>query len=280
METLKNYRFRYINDFNSHHYVNDTKSQVSTPKFLRRLQSEYIDLSKSLPIHLDASVFVRAKESNISLAQMMIMPSNGPYQRGAFLFDVHFPSNYPTVPPHVNLQTTGKCTFRFNPNLYACGKVCLSLLGTWHGRAGEGWQADISTLLQVAVSIMSQIFVDEPFYNEPGYEYQMHTAEGKKQSDQYSSNVRNATIKYAMIEQIEKPPKGFEYITLNHFYLNKDRIIRQVRGWMTDDVSKNPSNMATLAKELPGLVDKLTKLLTELKEPVPPKDDDDDEEED
>jgi len=260
--------------------VNDTKSQVTTPKFLRRLQSEYIDLSKSLPIHLDASVFVRAKESNISLAQMMIIPSNGPYQRGAFLFDVHFPSNYPTVPPHVNLQTTGKSTFRFNPNLYACGKVCLSLLGTWHGRAGEGWQANISTLLQVAVSIMSQIFVDEPFYNEPGYESQMHTPGGKSQSDQYSSNVRNATIKYAMIEQIEKPPKGFEYITLNHFYLNKDRIIRQVRGWMTDDVSKNPTNTTSLAKELPGLVDKLTKLLTELKEPVPPKDEDDDEEED
>jgi len=257
--------------------VNDTKSQVATPKFLRRLQSEYIDISKSLPIHLDASVFVRAKESNISLAQMMIIPSNGPYQRGAFLFDVHFPSNYPTVPPHVNLQTTGKSTFRFNPNLYACGKVCLSLLGTWHGRAGEGWQADISTLLQVAVSIMSQIFVDEPFYNEPGYESQMHTPGGKSQSDQYSSNVRNATIKYAMIEQIENPPKGFEYITLNHFYLNKDRIIRQVRGWMTDDVSKNTTS---LAKELPGLLDKLTKLLTELKEPVPPKDEDDDEDED
>lgn len=30
----------------------------------------------------------------------------------------------------VNLQTTGKGTVRFNPNLYNCGKVCLSLLGT------------------------------------------------------------------------------------------------------------------------------------------------------
>lgn len=30
----------------------------------------------------------------------------------------------------VNLQTTGNGTVRFNPNLYNCGKVCLSLLGT------------------------------------------------------------------------------------------------------------------------------------------------------
>ena len=38
---------------------------------------------------------------------------------------------------------------RFNPNLYNDGKVCLSLLGTWEGAAGEKWNAQTSTLLQV-----------------------------------------------------------------------------------------------------------------------------------
>jgi hypothetical protein len=37
---------------------------------------------------------------------------------------------------------------RFNPNLYAEGKVCLSLLGTWNGGKGEGWDATTSTALQ------------------------------------------------------------------------------------------------------------------------------------
>ena len=45
---------------------------------------------------------------------------------------------------------------RFNPNLYNCGKVCLSLLGTW---AGPGWNPKTSTLLQVLVSIQSLIMV-------------------------------------------------------------------------------------------------------------------------
>jgi hypothetical protein len=68
-------------------------------------------------------------------------------------------------------MTTGQGQFRFNPNLYANGKVCLSLLGTWSGGAkGEEWNAKTSTTLQVCVSIMGLIMVTHPFYNEPGYE--------------------------------------------------------------------------------------------------------------
>jgi hypothetical protein len=104
----------------------------------------------------------------------------------------------------VNLQTTGKGTFRFNPNLYQCGKVrnrplpsfpfnptrradgavlprgpttplahsqvCLSLLGTWQGQREEMWCEKTSTFLQVMVSIQSLILVPDPFFNEPGYE--------------------------------------------------------------------------------------------------------------
>lgn len=68
--------------------------------------------------------------------QALIMGSNGtPYAHGAYLFDIHFEDNYPNNPPKVNLTTTGSGSIRFNPNLYACGKVCLSLLGTWRGSA-------------------------------------------------------------------------------------------------------------------------------------------------
>ena len=41
-------------------------------------------------------------------------------------------------------------SFRFNPNLYADGKVCLSLLGTWHGGdSSEKWDPVRSNLMQV-----------------------------------------------------------------------------------------------------------------------------------
>jgi len=33
----------------------------------------------------------------------------------------------------------------------SCGKVCLSLLGTWDGQQGEQWNETTSTVLQVSV---------------------------------------------------------------------------------------------------------------------------------
>jgi baculoviral IAP repeat-containing protein 6 len=36
---------------------------------------------------------------------------------------VFFPEAYPSVPPLVQLVTTGGGTVRFNPNLYSDGKV-------------------------------------------------------------------------------------------------------------------------------------------------------------
>jgi baculoviral IAP repeat-containing protein 6 len=34
-------------------------------------------------------------------------PSDTPYSGGAFIFDIYFPKDYPTVPPSVYLETTG-----------------------------------------------------------------------------------------------------------------------------------------------------------------------------
>ncbi|CAF4278283.1 unnamed protein product, partial [Rotaria sordida] len=77
-------------------------------------------------------------------------PDGTPYSNGCFIFDVYFPNEYPTTLPSINLETTGNHTVRFNPNLYNDGKVCLSILNTWHGRPEEKWNAT-STFLQVVV---------------------------------------------------------------------------------------------------------------------------------
>jgi baculoviral IAP repeat-containing protein 6 len=45
------------------------------------------------------------------------------YAFGFFTFDVCFPPSFPSAPPFVQLLTTGNGTVRFNPNLYADGKV-------------------------------------------------------------------------------------------------------------------------------------------------------------
>ncbi len=37
---------------------------------------------------------------------------------------------------------------------------------------------------------------------------------------------------YAMIDNIKKPPKGFENIIKVHFYLKKDEILEDVKKWI------------------------------------------------
>ena len=79
----------------------------------------------------------------------------------------------------VILEATQTCYHRFNPNLYADGKVCLSLLGTWHGGdATEKWDPAHSNLQQVLLSIQGMILIPDPMFNEPGYEAIKGTEEG------------------------------------------------------------------------------------------------------
>ncbi|KNC54624.1 uncharacterized protein AMSG_01478 [Thecamonas trahens ATCC 50062] len=206
-------------DMTKHHYQKMVLSMPppSAPKILR-LAQEQSSLATSLPLTLSSSVFVLVSEDRTDCMQALIMgPEDTPYASGAFLFDIAFPASYPSSNPLVNLQTTGAGSVRFNPNLYNCGKVCLSLLGTWSGAEGENWNAETSTFLQVLISIQSLILVPHPYFNEPGYERSMGTPEGDRASASYSRLRQVATIRYAMREQIESPPRGFETIIRAHF---------------------------------------------------------------
>ena len=100
--------------------------------------------------------------------------------------------------------TTGGGTVRFNPNLYADGKVCLSLLGTWEG---PKWVPGVSTLSQVLLSIQSAILVDAPWANEPGDEAHLQTERGIRAVARHNLHLRLATVRHAVIEHIKRPPK-------------------------------------------------------------------------
>jgi len=150
------------------------------------------------------------------LRTLVTGPVNTPYAYGCFFFDVFFPSTYPEVPPLVKFLTTGDARVRFNPNLYNDGKVCLSLLGTWHGaEESMKWSKD-ATLHQVLVSIQSLIFVAEPMYNEPGVQGQ-GTPEGNRRSQLYNLRIIEANIQFAMLAALNHPDSAFTEVVHLHF---------------------------------------------------------------
>jgi baculoviral IAP repeat-containing protein 6 len=251
-----------------HYYKAQATDFASSKERVLRLAAETGNLSTSLPINLESSIFARMDEKRMDMMTAMITgPSNTPYSNGCFLFDIFFPKDYPNVPPNVWLRTTGNGSVRFNPNLYNNGKVCLSLLGTWSGAEGENWNKDTSTLLQVLVSVQSLILVPEPYFNEPGYERTMHTPEGRRQNRNYNENIFEQSIRWAMINQLRNPAYGYEEVIKAHFYLRKDAIFKEIEAWME---TYNTNEFATAASK--GRIETLVK---ELKEEIaklkPPK---------
>ncbi|XP_064504617.1 baculoviral IAP repeat-containing protein 6 isoform X7 [Pseudopipra pipra] len=221
----------------NYHYMSQVKnaSDANSAARARRLAQEAVTLSTSLPLSSSSSVFVRCDEERLDIMKVLITgPADTPYANGCFEFDVYFPQDYPNSPPLVNLETTGGHSVRFNPNLYNDGKVCLSILNTWHGRPEEKWNPQTSSFLQVLVSVQSLILVAEPYFNEPGYERSRGTPSGTQSSREYDGNIRQATVKWAMLEQMRNPSPCFKEVIHKHFYLKRVEIMAQCEEWIAD----------------------------------------------
>jgi len=199
------------------------------PKRSLAIAKELAVLTTNLPVAWDSSIFLRVDETRVDVIKALIIgPEGTPYQNGCFLFDIFLGHSYNQLPPSVKYMTTNGGKFRFNPNLYADGKVCLSLLGTW---AGPGWVAGKSTLLQVLISIQSMILCEEPYLNEPGWA----TSSGTPQSNAYSANIRRMTVKTAMLGNLKNPPEPFGDIIRTHFRLKARSISAQIDQWLSRD---------------------------------------------
>jgi ubiquitin-conjugating enzyme E2 Z len=163
-----------------------------TAACLKRIQKELRD------VHRDPmdGIFVTCDESNVTRIHALVVgPFETPYAGGFFYFVLDLPDDYPHQPPKATLMTTDGGRVRFNPNLYADGKVCLSILGTW---AGPGWSPTLS-ISSVLISIQS-LMNHRPFCNEPGFE----TSASKRDIDLYNECVAHETIRVAVCDVLEE----------------------------------------------------------------------------
>ena len=192
--------------------------------FPKRVLSDIKVFNEASP----SNIYVIPDEKNNVIRALIIGHEDTPYKYGFYFFSIRFPDDnkagrYPFIPPVVKFETSDGKT-RFNPNLYVCGKVCLSILGTWSGPA---W-SPAGTFLTVLLSIQSDVMTSVPLLNEPGYEKAPQT-----EIDEYSNLVEHQNFAFSLIHQMKYPSDGFEVfknIMLESIQKNKETILKKLES--------------------------------------------------
>ncbi|KAI1367982.1 ubiquitin-conjugating enzyme/RWD-like protein [Xylaria arbuscula] len=158
-----------------------------------RITKEIGEIQKNL----DLSLAVAFRDRDVrNVKAMVIGPHETPYEFGFFEFSFKFPKEYPRKSPAVTCNTTNGGRCRFNPNIYANGKVCL----TWRGEPGEEW-SPAQGLESILISIQS-LMSSNPYENEPGFEHANDISDKSNQRD-YVAKIRHETLRISIIQKLE-----------------------------------------------------------------------------
>jgi ubiquitin-conjugating enzyme E2 Z len=156
---------------------------------------------------------------------LIIGPSDTPYFGGNYFFEFLYPNDYPHSPPKVTYCTNGN-NIRFNPNLYTCGKVCISLLNTWRGEQWTSCQT-ISTVLLTLCTLLCK----DPLLNEPGVN------KGHHDMNNYDEIIQFANLDIAVCDIITKKDDIF-YPFFDYFY-----------SFVKENFDKNFDNLLEFAQK-------------------------------
>jgi ubiquitin-protein ligase len=190
----------------------------------------------------DNGIYYVHDESDMMKGYALIMgPSDTPYFGGYYFFKFDFPHDYPFSPPKVTYMTNDGVT-RYNPNLYKCGKVCVSILNTWTGDKWSSCQT-INSILLTLCSLLN----DFPLENEPG---QTKTS---RDFIPYQKSIEFSNIHFAVCDMInrskQKIPSPFEIFypfMKENFIKNYDKLLEFVESKQNEnDVQKVSIYMMT-----------------------------------
>lgn len=198
--------------------MNDENSVTTIKKeTISRLIKDVKEIIKN-PLESHGIYYKHDDEDLLKGKALIIGPQGTPYENGFYLFEIKYPSNYPYSPPKIIYKTNDGLT-RFNPNLYKCGKVCLSVLNTWRGEQWSSCQT-ISSILLVLCTVLN----DTPFLNEPGI------TKTHIDYDNYNSIIKYKNMEVAIInmltnENINLLFSDFINVMNEHFLNNFNTIL-------------------------------------------------------
>lgn len=158
---------------------------------IQRLAKDIKNVQHNKELESNGIYYVHDTENMLKGHALIIGTENTPYQECFYFFEFHFPVDYPNMPPHVT-NITGDGHTRIHPNLYACGKVCLSILNTWDGEPWSACQSISSVLFNLRL-----LFIECPLTLEPGLYFT------EKHSDRFNYSVMICSIRY-MINMLKR----------------------------------------------------------------------------
>ena len=211
--------------------MNDENSVTIIKKeTISRLIKDVKEIIKN-PLESHGIYYKHDDEDLLKGKVLIIGPQGTPYENGFYLFEIKYPSNYPYSPPTLIYKTNDGVT-RFNPNLYKCGKVCLSVLNTWRGEQWSSCQT-ISSILLVLCTVLN----DTPLLNEPGI------TKTHIDCDNYNSILKFKNMEIAIINMLTNENivllfSDFTKVMKEHFLKNFNTILTIV----DKEIEQQPMN--------------------------------------
>ena len=226
---------------------------------ITRLLKDVKQIMKS-PLHDNGIYYIHDDADMLRGYAMIVGPEDTPYFGGYYFFELKFPTDYPHSPPKVTYWTNGD-NIRFNPNLYKCGKVCVSLLNTWRGDQWTSCQT-ISTVLLTLCTLLCK----DPLLNEPG------VSSNHPDFNNYTEIIEYSNINIAVCNIINKTPvyyvkffDKFYSIVVEHFLKNYESLLKIVTK-KNDKPKKIKTGFYTMSVDVNyhALLEKLTKCKEDL----------------
>jgi ubiquitin-conjugating enzyme E2 Z len=152
-------------------------------------------------------------EADITKLNVIIKaPVDSLYKHTFVRIEMTLPENYPFVPPKVKFYNWKNT--RIHPNLYGCGKVCLSILGTW---SGEPWASTMT--LETVIRVIGSLLDNTPYIHEPNC----------VNDPTYNKYVRFETFDTLLFDYIKHEQNNkFKKFMLDYINENKQTILNDL----------------------------------------------------
>jgi len=127
----------------------------------------------------------------------------------------------------VKYWTNGN-NIRFNPNLYTCGKVCISLLNTWRGDQWTSCQT-ITTVLLTLCTLLCK----NPLLNEPG------VGENHKDINNYNEIITYSNLDIAICDIVQHKKEVYMPFFENFYPFVKENFLKNYDKFVEFSKKKN-----------------------------------------